>query len=323
MAYDRVIAQLNEARLAGTSYPIFRGLKDASIQLSERSPFAEILRVLTDVTAEPPGLPPPSHTGAHLLNAPLFERRFARAYLGRSPVLRAQIARGAREALEAQYWDVLTATVHAHPAQAALGGDPSAANYVRAFVAVRLCPGGTWDSRLELIDGAPLWARLYYLVRTGHIEDALDEAGAHDAVLNARERSFTAYFRAWAESPERRLPRAMRERLASAYNAHVLYSPSTDPFKLALFKLLGRLDPAKRTVPFVTGGVEDWMWFQLAMVDEDEGLGLKELTDVVLGYGERHFEPPKSAVKGIWARVLLLCGAFERVRLIIQYCDTA
>lgn len=115
----------------------------------------------------------------------------------------------------------------------------------------------------------------------------------------------------------------MRDRLLAAYNSHVLHSPTTDPFKLALYKLIGKLDPTKRTVAFVTQGIEDWMWFQLAMADEDEGgIGLKELTDVVLGYGERYFEPPKSNHKGMWARVLLLCGAFEQASPTISRNDT-
>ena len=46
----------------------------------------------------------------------------------------------------------------------------------------------------------------------------------------------------------------------------MLHSTSVDPFKLALYKLMGKLDPTKRTVPLVTATTEDWLWFQLAMV---------------------------------------------------------
>ncbi|KZW02374.1 NIC-domain-containing protein [Exidia glandulosa HHB12029] len=318
-AYTRVVAELNSTRLAGASYPIIQALKQAAQQISERSPFIDMLNVLSYITQEPPGLQAISRAGVHMLNAPMFERKFARAYTqsGAAGVggrqLRAQIARGAREALEQQYWDVLTQTVHSHQQQANLGGDPSSANYVRAFCTVRLYSSGKWDERLEIVNNTPLWAKLYYLIRTGKVEEALVEAEDNAAALNARERNFTTYLRAWAESEERKLPRSMRDRLLSAYNSHVLHAPTTDPFKLALYKLIGKLDPTKRTVAFVTGGIEDWMWFQLAMVDEEDGgIGLKELTDVVLGYGERYFEPPKSNLKGMWARVLLLCGAFEQ-----------
>lgn len=46
----------------------------------------------------------------------------------------------------------------------------------------------------------------------------------------------------------------------------MLHSSTTDPFKLALYKLMGKIDPSKRTVPDVTITTEDWLWFQLAMV---------------------------------------------------------
>lgn len=48
-------------------------------------------------------------------------------------------------------------------------------------------------------------------------------------------------------------------------------------------------------------------------MDEEEHGGLRALTEVLLGYGERHFEGPKDGKRGVWAGVLLMCGQFERV----------
>lgn len=111
--------------------------------------------VLTKITGEPPALPPVEHAGAHILNAPLFERKLARVYLGDSNsreavALRKQIARGAREALEEQYWDILERTVQSRPHDARLGGDPSVANHVRAFLLVRYYRNGEWEDRIEV-----------------------------------------------------------------------------------------------------------------------------------------------------------------------------
>lgn len=63
-----------------------------------------------------------------------------------------------------------------------------------------------------------------------------------------------------------RLPKLHRDHLQSTYNGHMLHSSTTDPFKLALYKLMGKIDPSKRTVSDVTVTTEDWLWFQLAMV---------------------------------------------------------
>jgi nuclear pore complex protein Nup93 len=80
----------------------------------------KIFHILSKVTAEPPALPPVEHAGAHILNAPLFEQKYARVYFGDQEshdavALRQQIAKGAQEALEEQYWDVLERTVQEHP----------------------------------------------------------------------------------------------------------------------------------------------------------------------------------------------------------------
>ena len=111
--------------------------------------------VLSKITAEPPSLPPVAHAGAHILNTPLIERKFARAYLGdpesREAVeLRKQIARGAREALEEQYWDVVDRTIQARATEARLGGDPSVSNKIRAYVLVRHYRNGEWEDRIEV-----------------------------------------------------------------------------------------------------------------------------------------------------------------------------
>ncbi|KAI0321907.1 nucleoporin-interacting protein NIC96 [Amylostereum chailletii] len=322
MAYDRSISELNSARLRGTSYPILHSLAQASVSLNpdRTQQITQNFHILAKITGEPSAVAPLEHAGAHILNTPLFERKHARAYLGDpesrdAAELRKLIARGAREALEEQYFDVLERTVQARPFEAKLGGDPSVANKVRAFLLVRYYRNGEWQDRIELVASQPLWAKLFYLVRTGHTQEALAEALRFQQAIEHREDSFVSHFRTWLESPDRRLPKPHRDHIQSIYNAHMLHSATVDPFKLALYKLMGKLDPTRRTVPLVTATTEDWLWFQLAMVDEEENGGLRGLAETLLGYGERHFEGPsgqKGPRAGLWAAVLLICGQFER-----------
>ena len=164
MAYDRVVTELNSCRLRGTSYPITHALLQTSLsiptpnQSSSSQPtvlFAPTLHILSKITAEPPSLPPLEHASAHILNTPLFERKYARVYLGDSESreavdLRRQIAKGSREALEEQYWDVVERTLQARVTEARLGGDPSAANKIRAYVLVRHYRQGEWEDRIEV-----------------------------------------------------------------------------------------------------------------------------------------------------------------------------
>ncbi|KAF8572687.1 hypothetical protein K439DRAFT_1625599, partial [Ramaria rubella] len=248
MAYDRVVSELSSARIGDVSFPVVYHLLDATRSTGE----------------EPPALPRQSHNGAHLLNTPLCERKYARAYLAdensrEAANLRIQIVQGAKEALEEQYWDVIERTIASNPAQAALGGDPSAANRVRAYLAVQFYRSGQWEDRLEILNGRPIWAQLFYLLRTGRVEDAVEEAVRNKSVLDSRQRDFVAQFRKWALSDEGSgVNRA-------TFRTHLEHSPTVDPFKGVLFKLMGRLEPDKRNVPYVTATTEDWLWFQLAM----------------------------------------------------------
>jgi hypothetical protein len=55
-----------------------------------------------------------------------------------------------------------------------------------------------------MISGQPLWARLFYLIRTGHVQDALHEALHFQPAIEHREAGFVNHFRTWIESPERK-----------------------------------------------------------------------------------------------------------------------
>ncbi|KAL5534677.1 hypothetical protein ACEPAG_1141 [Sanghuangporus baumii] len=320
LAYDAAVAELNKSRLRGISFPVIHALYRIARDISTDrfSQIPQLFHTLAKIVDEPPVLPPIEHAGAHILNAPRFERKYARVYLGdpesrEAVALRVQIATGARAALEEQYWDVLEKTVQARPADARLGGDPSIANHVRAFLLLRYYRGGEWEERIELVGTQPVWAKLFYLIRTGHREEALEEALAHAKGLEHREPGFVDYFKTWIGSPSGRLSKSARDHLQTMYNTHMLNSATADPFKLALFRLMGKLDPARRSIPLVTATAEDWLWFQIAMVDEEETGGLRALAEVLMSYGERHFEgTPSQRRLGMWANVLLMCGQFER-----------
>lgn len=148
------------------------------------------------------------------------------------------------------------------------------------------------------------------------------------------------YFKAWLDSPDRRfviivlpssllaltsnshsLPKLLRDRFLSEYNQRIRYLTDTsDPYKHALYKLIGRVELSRRNVPGVTQTTEDWLWFQLSLVRENEGpgeapherYGLRDLARVLVKFGEGHFDP-KGNRPVLYFQVLLLSGQFERV----------
>jgi hypothetical protein len=56
----------------------------------------------------------------------------------------------------------------------------------------------------QLVDGSPVWARIYFLLRAGHPDDALAYAQSSLDRLKGPERGFIGYFQAWLNSPDRR-----------------------------------------------------------------------------------------------------------------------
>lgn len=68
-----------------------------------------------------------------------------------------------------------------------------------------------------------MWAQLFYLLRTGRIEEAVAEALKNKSALDGRQRDFVSQFQKWAMSDEGRsalpLP-ASTERLLTSHTKH-------------------------------------------------------------------------------------------------------
>lgn len=103
-----------------------------------------------------------------------------------SPQLQAAFLGRAIVHLEAEYVAYLQAVVAANPRVAQLGGRPGVRALVRAFLNVKnpVHKSSTGDSEFEafgdfedgLIDGKPVWPMIYYCLRCGALQDAVDIA---------------------------------------------------------------------------------------------------------------------------------------------------
>ncbi|EJT98918.1 NIC-domain-containing protein [Dacryopinax primogenitus] len=319
MVYDRVVSDLNRARLQGTPFPIIHALIDATERLPpepKRDQIVSTFSLLSSILGEA------DPRSASYQTAPLAERAYSQAYLSPASTdalaknLRRRILAGSMKWLEDLYTQHVDITLQNNPVEAALGASPSASNKLRAFLAMRYYEAGRWQSNLELVKGQPLWAKIYFLLRCGHPEEALAEAEKQDAALNKFDKFFLPCLREWVANDDRSVSKQLRDRLLTSYNTHIRHAPTIDPFKHALFKLIARAEPSRRNVPHVTETTEDWLWFQLAMADEPkEGLptndGLKEVAATIVKFGEKSFDKDGRR-PWLWVRILLSCGEFER-----------
>lgn len=137
--------------------------------------------------------------------------------------------------------------------------------------------------------------------------------------FQALEPSFPAYLKAYATSPNRNLPRHLLDRLHVEFNQRIRYYKvdEDDPFKFALYKLLGRCDIQKRSMPNkVVVTSEDYLWVQLVLAREDEMMGdkwgLADVAKSVVKSGRTAWDRTEHRPEGYFL-VLLLVGEYERV----------
>ncbi|GAA5823921.1 hypothetical protein JCM11251_003347 [Rhodosporidiobolus azoricus] len=331
MRYDRVIRRLNDFRKEGFAFGLINALGEASVgggsaADARSTQLTDAYSLLSRLLNEHDVL------NGEFQRTALQERQYAAGYLNKDQEsdsarqIRRMVADGARGWLEDQFLAYVEKTIASRPAEANLGGVPSVQNKVRAFLNVRYGDGkGGWKNpALEVANGTPLWARIYYLLRSGHPAEALKFAEESSSALSTLEKSFLAYFKAYLDSPTRRLPKLLRDRFLAEYNQRIRYLTDTsDPYKHALYKLIGRVEIQRRNVPGVTQTTEDWLWFQLSLVRESEGAGggeaeaphekygLRDLAAVLRKFGEQHFDP-KGTRPLLYFQVLLLSGQFER-----------
>ncbi|KAF9919357.1 hypothetical protein BX616_005400 [Lobosporangium transversale] len=320
--YYKVVYDFCEARLQGTAFPLAASFVEASQAAHKDQPnpkIQETWQLLVSVLGEQ------ELFNGRFQSKTLKERAYADAYLmspRKSPaaaLLRERLIKGSKTFLEKQFMNHIEASVASNPAEANLGGVPSLLNTVRAFVQLKYLRYGSWSQpNLEIANGQAMWAQIYYLLRTGHGHEALKFANENEGSFTPADRQFVTYLAAYLESEDRTLPAPMQERLLSDFNQRIRYSSDTvDPYKLTLYKIIGRCELNKRTTP-VVGALEDFIWLQLSMIRESKNDTMPqdkyELADfqaLILKYGAKQFNPNGNNPLQYF-QVLIYSQQFER-----------
>ena len=55
-------------------------------------------------------------------------------------------------------------------------------------------------STIQIANNLPLWATLFYLLRSGHEKEALAFVAEQESHFTKLEKTFVAYFKAWIEN---------------------------------------------------------------------------------------------------------------------------
>ncbi|CAG8949250.1 hypothetical protein HYFRA_00004875 [Hymenoscyphus fraxineus] len=327
--YAEKIQSLNVARLEKRFYPIATNLAAVVTEAGEQHgpDLVKAYRALIEIVSENPDV--------ELLSDPLAvaERKFAKIHLDddpksqRGPELRKRIMRGGARCFEKLAFEEVEAFISKNPREANLGGVPNVISKVKAYVRLlaskKNLSGDNND--LQMLGDDYVWALIYYLLRTGHVQEIVDYVAANAVAFRAIDRNFTSYITEYFSSPDRRLRRDLQERINSEYSQRLRIAPenSIDPYRMACYKIIGRCDLKSRNIEGISHTVEDFVWLQLVLAREvnksddfaGDAYGLAELQKTMKEIGSRFFEKGGTEVGcsfGSFVFFQVACGMFEQ-----------
>ncbi|CCE62717.1 hypothetical protein TPHA_0D00740 [Tetrapisispora phaffii CBS 4417] len=193
-------------------------------------------------------------------------------------------------------------------------GLPTGINKVKSFIDSKLRgKDNKWlIENLTIVNGIPIWALIFYLLRAGLHQEALEVAINNHSSFNKVEKTFLIYFKAFITAKSAQLPVELTTKLHIEYNQHIKSALGGDPFRMAVYKIIGRCDLSSKNISSIALNIEDWLWFHLMLVKEDvsdndpvyEKYKLIDLQNIILSYGISHFSE-------YYLQVLLLSGLYE------------
>ncbi|KAJ9092511.1 hypothetical protein QFC19_008725 [Naganishia cerealis] len=235
-----------------------------------------------------------------------------------------RIIAGGKRYLESRFKALVEKTLQDRQSEARLGGTPGIVNKIQAYVRLTLSTH-PYKNSFEQIDKTFFWPQCFYLIRAGHIQEAVQLAQTVKHAFSNTDRNIHRWLEEWANSPDLRLSRDRREKFVAHWTQHYRNPQQVDPFKYAIHKLIGRFD-LRKSVPVVTDAMEDWTWMHLSLIRETangsnyqdattQKYTLSDLAKTIIKSGEAHFDPHGTRPL-VYFQQLCITGQFE---LAIQF----
>ncbi|KAG6160802.1 nuclear pore complex subunit [Claviceps purpurea] len=324
------VRTLNVARVMRRPYPILAELGEVVHRSHEpHAPHVvEAYRAMIEIVGEDPDAETTNSATAR-------ERQYAGMYLDDNPSssasieMKKRILHGSTAFLEKQFLREVEALIAKHPHEAKLGGLPDITSKIKAYIRLRssrkdLVPDNT---ELQQIQGEYVWAVVFYLLRSGHVNEAAQYVNDNSNHFRGIDRTFATYLNNYAASEDRRITnRKLLDRCTNEYIQRSRNAPenSIDPFRMASYKVIGRIELSNRTLDGLNTDINDWIWLQFNLAREGdktlemagESYGLAELQASIHEIGTKHF--PKSTSEdttngsfGMFFYLQILAGMFE------------
>lgn len=191
---------------------------------------------------------------------------------------------------------------------------------------------------MTFINGLPLWAILFYLLRAGCFEEAIIFISRYESSFQKIEKLFPLYLKSYCEEKGNKLSPEMQGRINNEFNQYLKNSnKDIDPYRYATYKLIGRCDLASKTLPSISLNIEDWLWLHLSLIKEDASVSVNEFIDNnnenitndtyslldlqknVLEFGSDAFNSSPS--NPMYLQTLLLVGSYEEAIKYLMFIN--
>ncbi|CAK3918653.1 related to nuclear pore (Nic96) [Lecanosticta acicola] len=330
--YAEKVKDLNVARLQEKVYPILTRFAEVEAEPSndDTSMLVAAYKALVHITGEDATKEAIADPGV------VRERQYAVAYLDESVrstaeavALRKRILKGSRTYLEKHFFtQQLEQVVARNPREAQIGGVPSAIDKVKGYVRVRAARKELTSDLdvLQQIDNDYCWAVVFYLLRSGLFQEALDYVIENRNAFKQIDGQFIRYLEAYVrDKDEHRLPSALQTSINNEYAQRQRFAPedSVDPYRQMCYKVIGRCELARRSVlEGVYSDMQDWIWLQFALAREylhedelaHEAYNLQDVRQSFKDVGERYFGPGSDITNAptTYFYMQILAGMFEK-----------
>ncbi|POS86609.1 hypothetical protein EPUL_001634, partial [Erysiphe pulchra] len=325
--YAEKVTALNFARLHKSPYPICSEFKSVVFVSGDThgQDLVKAYRTLIEIVAEDPEITSLADPRC------AKERQFTSAYLDTDDVkksinLKKAITRGGSRCLEKLAFENMEDMISKNPREANLGGIPNVINKIKAYVRLQAAQKNLAgdNSDLQILGDDYVWALIYFLLRTGHIQEANNYVRSNAAAFRAIDRNFGFYIHAYATNSDRRLSGDLQIRINNEYNQRLRIAPenSIDPYRMACYKIIGRCDLKQRHLDNIPQSVEDFAWVQVVLAREinrvdavaSEIYGLAEAQNMIKEIGHRFFAKGGSEIGssfGAFVFLQMAVGLFE------------
>ncbi|KAJ1338145.1 Nucleoporin NIC96 [Microdochium nivale] len=324
------VRQLNLARVEKAPYPILHEL--AHVESTSGDRHAQHMVDAYQAVIAMVGENAEAETFAG--GATAKERAFREMYLdvnsksANAGNMRKTILSGANKFLEHKFYENVEDLITKYPKEANLGGRPDVISKMKAYVRLRhvrkdLVPDG---AELQQVEGEYIWALVFYLLRSGHVDEAAEYVKTRANTFRAIDRTFSSYLLEYAASPDRRLRRQLQERCNNEYSQRSRMAPtnSIDPYRMACYKIVGRCEVSNRSLDGLKTDIDDWIWLQFNLARENErtievaseSYTLLDLQNSIQEIGNKHFPKTPSedtnGTFGMFFFMQVLAGMFEK-----------